>query len=176
MNNYSTYRHYRRNISRSAEIVVLKNLTELENILNELENIIKEKGSVTLAEYYKLTNCIVLEDDNKYGWTDLLGCTINIVRHGYELVLVSAKYLDNIDANNDDILFDTRGDAQSTLDKMIDVINEYGYVTISDMYDIAGLTAPYTDIRYGWTCLDNIDIVRVRDGYILKLPKAMSID
>lgn len=176
--NYSMYRNYNRDINKPAEIVVFKNLSEIENVLNKLENIIKENGSFTLADYYKLTNGVVLEDDNKYGWTDLLGCTINIIRHGYELILTSAKHLETVSVeNNDGIIFNTRYDAQCTLDKMIDTINAYGYVTLGDMYDLAGLNYPsYAGNKYGWTYLNNIDIVRVRDGYILKLPKAMPID
>lgn len=76
----------------------------------------------------------------------------------------------------DDILFDTRGDAVMVRDHMLDTVAEYGLVRVDDMYDFAGLTAPYTANRYGWMGLRNIDIVRVRDGYILKLPKAMPID
>ena len=76
----------------------------------------------------------------------------------------------------DDILFDTRGDAVMVRDHMLDTVEQYGLVRVDDMYDFAGLTAPYTANRYGWMGLRNIDIVRVRDGYILKLPKAMPID
>ena len=76
----------------------------------------------------------------------------------------------------DDILFESRGDAEAVLMQMQEVVETYGLVTVSDMYDMAYLTAPYTSNRYGWTNVRVADIVRVRDGYVIKLPRAMPID
>ena len=59
---------------------------------------------------------------------------------------------------------------------MIAAIGKYGFVTVSDMYDMADLPAPYTSQKYGWLNVNNADIIRVRDGYILKLPRAVPID
>ena len=55
-------------------------------------------------------------------------------------------------------------------------LDQYGVVKVADMYDAAGLTAPFTANKYGWTSLRNAETVRVRDGYIIKLPKAMPLD
>lgn len=77
----------------------------------------------------------------------------------------------------DDIIFDTRGDAEAVRDQMEDVIDNYGFVTVADLYDMAQLTAPpYTSTKYGWTNIRYAEVVRVRDGYIIKLPRAMPID
>ena len=76
----------------------------------------------------------------------------------------------------DDIVFETRGEAEAVLSQMIDVIRRYDFVTVADMYDMADITAPYTGNKYGWTNLRNAEVVRVRDGHIIKLPKAMPID
>lgn len=76
----------------------------------------------------------------------------------------------------DDILFDTKGEAEAVIDQMQDMIDRYGVVRVDDMYDMAGLTAPYTSHRYGWTSVRNAESVRVRDGYIIKMPRAMPID
>lgn len=76
----------------------------------------------------------------------------------------------------DDILFETRGEAEAVRDQMEDVIDRYGFVTVADMYDMAELSAPYTSNKYGWTSIRNAEPVRTRDGYILKLPKALPID
>lgn len=77
----------------------------------------------------------------------------------------------------DDISFDSRGEAEMVLDKMIDVIEEYGFVTVSDLYDIADLSAaPYTGYKYGWKNLRYAEVVRRRDGYVIKLPRALPID
>ena len=52
----------------------------------------------------------------------------------------------------------------------------YGLVRVADLYDLVGITGSYTDNKYGWTNIRNVEPIRVRDGYMLKLPKAMPID
>lgn len=78
----------------------------------------------------------------------------------------------------DDIVFESRGQAEVVRKHMIDTIDRFGIVTVGDMYDLAGLgaEAPYTSHKYGWSSIRNAEPVRVRDGFILKLPKAMPID
>lgn len=77
----------------------------------------------------------------------------------------------------DDIVFETRAEAETVRRQMEDTIARYGIVTVADMYDMAGLTnAPYTSSNYGWASIRTAETVRVRDGYILKLPKASPID
>lgn len=76
----------------------------------------------------------------------------------------------------DDIIYDTRGDAESVLSLMRGALEQYKIVTVADMYDMAGLTEPYTSNRYGWTNLRTAEVQRVRDGFVIKLPKAMPID
>lgn len=73
----------------------------------------------------------------------------------------------------DDILYDTRGDAEAVLASLRDMIARYGLATILDLYDAAQVpTDNYTLKRYGWDNLDSGYAHRVRDGYILVLPKA----
>lgn len=76
----------------------------------------------------------------------------------------------------DDIIFESRGEAEAVREQMMDVIDKYGFVTVADMYDMADLAQPYTSNKYGWTNIRNAETVRVREGYVLKLPKAMPID
>lgn len=76
----------------------------------------------------------------------------------------------------DDISFDTRSDAELVRQQMSDIVASYGMVTVADMYDLAGLTAPFTAQRYGWFNIRTAEVIRGRDGYYLKMPKAMPID
>lgn len=76
----------------------------------------------------------------------------------------------------DDIVYETRGEAEKVRLQMMDVIDRYGFVTVGDMYDLSGLTPPYTANSYGWTSIRNSEPVHVRDGYVLRLPKASPID
>ena len=75
----------------------------------------------------------------------------------------------------DDLEFDSRGEADAVLTGMLETIDQYGVVSVADMYDMADVTAPYTGKRYGWTSLRNAEVVRVRNAYIIKLPKAKPI-
>ena len=77
----------------------------------------------------------------------------------------------------DDIVFDTRGDAESVLDAMHDIIAQYGTVSVADLYDLARVPNDnFTMNRYGWTNLNGAQPVRVRDGYILKLPRVVPLN
>ena len=76
----------------------------------------------------------------------------------------------------DDIIMDTRRDAEEVLDRMQDLIETYGIVSVGDLYDLVGITGSFTDNNYGWTNLRGANVQRVRDGYLLKLPKALPFD
>lgn len=78
--------------------------------------------------------------------------------------------------NFDDIIFDTRGEAENVLIAMEQEIDNYGIVSVADLYELVGITGNYTDNKYGWTDLRTADVVRCRDGYTLKLPRALPID
>ncbi len=76
----------------------------------------------------------------------------------------------------DDIVFESRGDADLVLDQLEAAINQFGLASVADLYDLAGITSPrYTDNKYGWTDIRSARVVRIRDGYILQLPKAVQI-
>ena len=78
----------------------------------------------------------------------------------------------------EDLVFSNRGDAELVKQQMQDVIGRYGVVTISDMYEMAdpNLTPPFTGHKYGWMDVSSAYADRVRDGYVLKLPRAVPID
>lgn len=79
--------------------------------------------------------------------------------------------------NYDDIIFENRGDAESVLDAMNEIISTYGVVSVGDLYDLADVsTDNFTVHKYGWKDIGGCRAVRVRDGYILKLPKATPIN
>ena len=76
----------------------------------------------------------------------------------------------------DDIIIDTRAEAEEVLERMDELLDTYNVVSVADLYDLVGISCSYTDNKYGWTNLRNAEIIRVRDGYFLKLPKAGPID
>ena len=76
----------------------------------------------------------------------------------------------------DDIVLNSRGEAEDVLTRMDELMETYGLVRVADLYDLVGITGNYTDNKYGWTNIRNAEIVRVRDGYMIKMPRAVPID
>lgn len=76
----------------------------------------------------------------------------------------------------DDIILESRGEAEEVLCRLDEIIDLYGVARVADLHDLVGVTGNYTDNHYGWTNLRNADVVRVSGGgYRLKLPKALPI-
>ncbi len=76
----------------------------------------------------------------------------------------------------DDIVISSRGEAEEVLERMDELIEVYGIVSIADLYDLVDVRTQPTDFKYGWTNISTAKIIRVRDGYKIKLPRAIPID
>ena len=76
----------------------------------------------------------------------------------------------------DDIVLATRGEAQSVLERMDEIIDKYKMVCVGDLYDLVGITPPPTSYDYGWLDIHSAEVIRVKEGYWIKLPKAVPID
>lgn len=77
--------------------------------------------------------------------------------------------------NYDDIVVETRAEAETVLIRMDEIMAEYGTVRVADLYDLVGATGNYTDNNYGWTDIQNARVVRVPDGYKIKMPRATAL-
>lgn len=75
----------------------------------------------------------------------------------------------------DDIVVETRGEAESVISRMDEMMEEYNQVRVADLYDLVGITGDYTDNDYGWTNIRNARVVRTRDGYKIEMPRATSL-
>lgn len=76
----------------------------------------------------------------------------------------------------DDIIFTERGAAEEVLSELKEILTTAPIVTVSDLYGIVNQPTTYTDDNYGWTSLDSARVVRVRDGYMIDLPRPLPID
>lgn len=76
----------------------------------------------------------------------------------------------------DEVVFDSRRDAEEVLASMEDLVDRYKVVSVMDFYELADQKSVYTDRYYGWTNLRSAEVIRVRDGYTIKLPKPLPID
>jgi hypothetical protein len=78
--------------------------------------------------------------------------------------------------NIDDILLATRVEAETVLDRLYDILKEYESASVADLYSLVGLSSNFVDQKWGWTELNGSQVRRVRDGYILDLPRPISLD
>lgn len=77
----------------------------------------------------------------------------------------------------EDIILDKRGDAEEVLTRLDEIMDTFGLVRVSDLYDLVGMSCDFTYNNYGWTNIRNATIQRTRDGgYAIKMPRAMPID
>ena len=72
-----------------------------------------------------------------------------------------------------------RETAESVLNEMADIIQQYHFVKVSEFLALAGV--PDSDISHvdhnmGWDALIRVDIDRVRDGYVIHLPRPVPFD
>lgn len=76
----------------------------------------------------------------------------------------------------DEVILDNRAEAQDVLDELEAIIEKYDIASVADLYEMVGITGVHTDHKYGWTDIRNASVVRVRDGYMLKLPRPLPFD
>lgn len=75
----------------------------------------------------------------------------------------------------DDIIINSRAEAEEVITLMREIVDMYGRVSIADYYELVGVTGQYTDCDYGWKSLSGVDVRRTKNGYFIDLPKAMPI-
>ena len=71
----------------------------------------------------------------------------------------------------DEIILDTRVEADEVIERMFDLVSKYEMVTVADLYDLVGIQGNYTDHKYGWEDIRGAGVTRVSNGYLLDLPK-----
>lgn len=70
----------------------------------------------------------------------------------------------------EDIIFETRDDAEIALDRLERILEKYGVARVSDLNAAAGVTGTWTDKNFGWTDLRGVRIIGVAEGYIIDFP------
>lgn len=79
-------------------------------------------------------------------------------------------------AEYNDIILESRGDAQLVLDQMDDLIETYGVASLADLYEAVGAPYEYTAHNFGWTNIHSAKIQHVYNGWLIKMPKAYPIN
>ena len=73
------------------------------------------------------------------------------------------------------IIFDSRWKVEKVIKQMKDILDAYGVVSVADLCDLIGILGSNSDNKWGWVILEDVKPVKVEDGYMLKLPKAVLI-
>lgn len=69
-----------------------------------------------------------------------------------------------------DIIFGTKEDAEEVIYNLKKIIDDYGVVSVADLYDLSEIVGSYKDNTYGWTDINSVKTVEVTHGYSLVLP------
>jgi hypothetical protein len=79
--------------------------------------------------------------------------------------------------NFDEVILDTREEANDVLEALDDAIKEFGVATVADLYDLVGITGNFTDNQWGWTDLREANIRLISGGkYLINLPSTDPIN
>lgn len=76
----------------------------------------------------------------------------------------------------DEIILETRVEAENVLDGLDMILRQYDLVTVADLYQLLGMSPSFTDDKYGWTDLRGSSVRNTRGGYRLELPHTSPID
>lgn len=71
----------------------------------------------------------------------------------------------------DEIILATRVEAEEVIDRLFDLVSRYETATVADLYELVGISGNYTDDKWGWTDLRGAGARRIRNGYLLDLPR-----
>ena len=70
-----------------------------------------------------------------------------------------------------EIVFETREDAEKVLEALLDIVDQYEIVAVADLNSLVGLPSANVDNKWGWGYLTGTTEIRqIRDGWVLDLP------
>lgn len=76
----------------------------------------------------------------------------------------------------DEIILATRVEAEEVIDGLFTLVSKYDTATVADLYELVGVSGNYTDDKWGWTDIRGAGVTRVRNGYLLDLPRPEPLD
>lgn len=88
--------------------------------------------------------------------------------------VVSADRSSRYDFNN--IILDSRGDAEEVISTMEDLVRDYGEATVADLNSLVGITGKFVDNKWGWTDSRDFHVTRSGRGYVLDFAAPIYLD
>lgn len=79
--------------------------------------------------------------------------------------------------NFDEIILETRPEAESVIEHLAMLIDQYQVARVADLYDILKVSnSDYTTQKWGWDSMVGASVDRVRGGgYLINLPRAIEL-
>lgn len=74
-----------------------------------------------------------------------------------------------------DLILPSRAEAEDVIEALRDLISQYEMATVNDLYERVGITASFTDEKWGWTDLRSASVRLVNGGYLLILPRPVAL-
>lgn len=71
---------------------------------------------------------------------------------------------------DNEIIFDSYEDAEHVLGELVNLLEKYRVIRVSDLYDICELTNNHINYQYGWTDLSEAKVIKDNLGYKIQLP------
>lgn len=75
-----------------------------------------------------------------------------------------------------DIVLTSKADAETVIERLSDIIDQYEVASVADLYDLLGLSTSFIDNKWGWTELVYADVKQIREGFLIDLPPAEPIE
>ncbi|ADD81065.1 gp067 [Rhodococcus phage ReqiPoco6] len=75
----------------------------------------------------------------------------------------------------DEIVLDSRAEAMEVLENLDAMTQEYGTASVSDLYNMVGITPSFTDEKWGWVDMRAATVRHISGGYLLDLPRPENI-
>lgn len=78
--------------------------------------------------------------------------------------------------NFDEVVLESRPEATMVIEQLTALVDDYDVATVADLYELVGITGDFTDNKWGWFDLRGTTIRRVKEGYLIELPRVQPID
>lgn len=102
---------------------------------------------------------------------------INVLLYGEERVNNNKTTPNRSGYTVEEILFPSRTCAEEVLNKMINILVNYGFVSVSDYYVLSNVKPKsYHDTKYGWTTLKDVNIICNGNGFSIDLTRPTLIE
>lgn len=76
----------------------------------------------------------------------------------------------------DEIVLETRVEAEEVIDGLFALISQYETATVADLYELLGESGNFQDEKWGWMDMRGAGVSRIKNGYLLDLPRPEPLD